>query len=153
MESNIKRGNTVVYAIRFQDELDGAQTLRVLNQTGGNRSQTYDEIEISTKDIEGSDYGKKTETVGFEGLVTRGDVALQKINEMADNKQYVEILEIDTETKEAVVGSYKIDSIELEYPNDDSVTYTIEAKLFGSKKTETLVTVPAGATMETTPAV
>ena len=132
MESNIKRGNSIIYAIRFTDELDGSKTLRVLNQTGGSRSQSYDEIEISTKDVSGSDYGKKTETVSFEGLVTRGDVALKKINYMADNKQYVEILEIDVDAKEATVGSYKIDTIDFEYPNDESVTYSIEAKLFGT---------------------
>ncbi len=144
MESNIKRGAATVYATRFTDELDGKQTLRVLNQTGGNRNQSYDEIEISTKDIEGSDYGKKTETISFEGLVTKGDVALRKINEMADNKQFVEILEIDTDSKEAVVGSYKINSIDYDYPNDDSVAYTIEAKLFGNKATESLTDVPTG---------
>lgn len=144
MESNIKRGNSVIYAIRFTAEPGGEQTLRVLNQTSGSRSQEYDEIEISTKDIEGSDYGKKTETISFEGLATRGDAALTKINELADQKQYVEILEIDIDTKEAVVGSYKIDTIEFEYPNDESVTYSIEAKLFGAKTSETLETVPAG---------
>ena len=144
MESNIKRGNSIVYAIRFEGEVEGEQLLRVLNQTSGSRSQSYDEIEISTKDIEGSDYGKKTETVSFEGLATRGDTALAKINEMADAKQYVEILEIDVETKEAVVGAYKIDTIDFEYPNDESVTYSIEAKLFGEKTKETLETVPEG---------
>lgn len=148
MESNIKRGNGIVYAIRFQDELDAQQTLRVLNQTGGSRSQSYDEIEISTKDLEGTDYGKKTETVSFEGIVTRGDKALAKINELADAKKFVEILEIDVESKKAIVGNYKINTIDFDYPNDDSVTYSIEAKLFGKKTEEDLLKVPEGDKIE-----
>lgn len=144
MQSNIKHGSKTVYAIRFTDAQSAVQTLRVLNQTGGSRSKEYDDVEISTKDLSGVDYGEKTETVSFEGLVTRDDPALAKIEELADAKQFVEILEIDIDSLKAKVGSYKVNSLEFEYPNDDSASYSFEATLFGDVTEETLTTVPAG---------
>lgn len=144
MQSNIKHGSKTVYAARFTDSESQVQTLRVLNQTGGSRSKEYDDVEISTKDLSGVDYGEKTETVSFEGLVTRDDPALAKIEELADAKQFVEILEIDIDSLKAKVGSYKVNSLEFEYPNDDSASYSFEATLFGDVTEETLTTVPAG---------
>lgn len=144
MQSNIIHGSKRIYAIRFTDEQSTEQTLRVLNQTGGNRSKEYDDVEISTKDLSGVDYGNKTETVSFEGLVTKDDPALAKIEALADAKQFVEILEIDIDSLKAKVGSYKVNSLEFDYPNDDSASYTIEATLFGDMTEETLTTVPEG---------
>ena len=151
MASNVIKGSNVVFAVRFTDELSAEQTLRVLNQTAGSRSKERDEIEINTKDIEGSDYGRKTETISFEGLITTDDGALAYLESCVDDAFYAEILEINIETKLAKVGTYMISSLEYDYSDDESATYSFEAKLSGVTAEETLVAVPVGDTL--TPAV
>lgn len=151
MASNVIKGSNVVFAVRFTDELSAEQTLRVLNQTAGSRSKERDEIELNTKDIEGSDYGKKTETISFEGLITKDDGALAYLESCVDDALYAEILEINLETKLAKVGTYMISSLEYDYSDDESATYSFEAKLSGVTAEETLVAVPAGDTL--TPAI
>lgn len=151
MASNVIKGSNVVFAVRFTDELSAEQTLRVLNQTAGSRSKERDEIEINTKDIEGSDYGRKTETISFEGLITTDDGALAYLESCVDDALYAEILEINIETKLAKVGTYMVSSLEYDYSDDESATYSFEAKLSGVTAEETLVTVPVGDTL--TPAV
>lgn len=145
MASNVMKGSNIVFAVRFTDGVE--QTLRVLNQTGGSRSKERDEIELNTKDIEGSDYGKKTETISFEGLVTKDDGALEHLETALDDALYVEILEVNIETKEAKVGTYMISSLEYDYSDDESATYSFEAKLSGEITAETLTVVPAGDTI------
>ena len=151
MASNVIKGSNVVFAVRFTDELSAEQTLRVLNQTAGSRSKERDEIEINTKDIEGSDYGRKTETISFEGLITTDDGALAHLESCVDDALYAEILEINIETKLAKVGTYMVSSLEYDYSDDESATYSFEAKLSGVTAEETLVAVPVGDTL--TPAV
>lgn len=151
MASNVIKGSNVVFAVRFTDELSAVQTLRVLNQTAGSRSKERDEIELNTKDIEGSDYGKKTESISFEGLITKDDGALEYLESCIDDALYAEILEINLETKLAKVGSYMVSSLEYDYSDDESATYSFEATLSGTTAEETLVVVPSGDTL--TPAV
>jgi TP901-1 family phage major tail protein len=141
------KGSNIVFAIRFTDALSAEQTLRVLNQTGGSRSKERDEIELNTKDIEGSDYGKKTETISFEGLVTEDDGALAYLESCVDDALYAEILEVNIVTKEAKVGTYMVSSLEYDYSDDESATYSFEAKLSGEITAETLTVVPAGDTL------
>lgn len=140
----ILKGKDIVYAVR----VDGAtgQTLRVLYQTSGSRSKERDEVDVSTKDISGSAYGLKTETISFEGLMSADDPALQALEDAIDNAKYPEILEINVNTMKAKVGEYMISSFEVEYPGDDNATYSFEASLVGDTTEETLTTVPAGAT-------
>ncbi|MEK0286561.1 phage major tail protein, TP901-1 family [Caldifermentibacillus hisashii] len=141
----ILKGKDIVYAVRVPDEGGTATTLRVLYQTSGSRSKERDEVDVSTKDISGSAYGLKTETISFEGLMSADDPALQALEDAIDNAEYPEILEINVNTLEAKVGKYMISSFEVEYPGDDNATYSFEASLVGETTKETLTTVPAGA--------
>jgi len=142
----ILKGKDIVYAVRVPDEGGTATTLRVLYQTSGSRSKERDEVDVSTKDISGSAYGLKTETISFEGLMSADDPALQALEDAIDNAKYPEILEINVNTMKAKVGKYMISSFEVEYPGDDNATYSFEASLVGDTTEETLTTVPAGAT-------
>lgn len=140
----VLRGEKVVYAIRFTDGTE--QTLRPLYQTGANHSISADEIEINTKDIDGAEYGKVTETIGFEGLIAQDDPALDRIKSDLRNKNMVEILKINTDTLDAEAGMYMVSSLEFDYPDDESATYSFSARLNGEMTEETLVSVPTGAT-------
>lgn len=141
----ILKGKDIVYAVRVSDEGGTSTTLRVLYQTSGSRSKERDEVDVSTKDISGSAYGLKTETISFEGLMSADDPALQALEDAIDNAEYPEILEINVNTMKAKVGKYMISSFEVEYPGDDNATYSFEASLVGDTTEETLTTVPAGA--------
>lgn len=141
----ILKGKDVVYAVRIPVD-EESTTLRVLYQTSGGRSKSRDELEVSTKDISGSAYGDKTETISFEGLMSVDDPALKALEDAIDNAEYPEILEINVNTLEAKVGKYMITSFEVEYPGDDNATFSVEATLQGETSTETLTEVPAGAT-------
>jgi len=142
----VLNGDKIVFAVRFTDETTTAQIMRPLYQTSGGRSKSRDEIEISTKDIDGTGYGKKEETITFEGLVGQDDPALEQIEKHLDDATFAEILEINTDTLEAKVGMYMVSSFDLEYPDDESATYSFEAKLVGTTTNETLEAVPEGAT-------
>lgn len=142
----ILKGEKIVYAVRFTDELSQQQILRVLYQTTGGRSYEADEIEVNTKDIDGVDYGAITESISFEGLMATDDPAIEHLKDCIKTKKLAEILEINTDTKEAEVGKYMISSLEFEYPDEDNATYSFEATLVGSTTKETLTEVPAGAT-------
>lgn len=144
MALNVINGSNKVFAVRFTEGTE--QTLRVLNQTGGSRSKERDSIDINTKDIHAVDYGAKTETISFEGLVTKGDAALQHLEDAIDNADFVEILEVDLESLEAKAGEYMISSLEYDYPDEESAAYTFEAQLIGNTTTETLTIAPAGDT-------
>jgi len=140
----VVKGKDKIFAVRVPDGELG-NVLRVLYQTSGSRSKSRDEIEVSTKDISGSDYGNKTETISFEGLMAKDDPALEALEKAIDDGEFVEILEIDINTLEAKVGKYMISTFDVEYPGDDNATYSIEASLVGETKTETLTEVPEGA--------
>jgi len=142
----VLKGEKIVYAVRFTDEQSQQQILRVLYQTTGGRSYEADEIEVNTKDIDGVDYGAVTESISFEGLVGIDDPALEHLRDCIKNKKFAEILEINTDTKEAEVGKYMISSLEFEYPDEENATFSFEATLVGSTTNETLTEVPAGAT-------
>lgn len=140
----VVKGKDKIFAVRVPDGELG-NVLRVLYQTSGSRSKSRDEIEVNTKDISGSDYGNKTETISFEGLMSKDDPALEALESAIDDGEFVEILEIDINTLEAKVGKYMISTFDVEYPGDDNATYSIEASLVGATKTETLTEVPEGA--------
>lgn len=142
----ILKGSDVVYAVRFTGSLPGDTVLRVLYQTSGGRSKSRDEVEVSTKDIDGTDYGKKTETISFEGLMSDTDPALEQLEKHIDDATFAEILEINVNTLKAKVGTYMLSSFDIEYPDDESATYSFEAKLQGNTTEETLESVPEGAT-------
>src|SRR5690606_5078510 len=142
----IIKGDKIVFAIRFTDDASAEQTLRVLYQTSGGRSISRDEIDISTKDIDGTAYGAKEETISIEGLMSTDDPALERLKEDIRRARYAEILEINIDTLEAEVGTYMLSSLDFEYPDEESATYSFEAKLIGETEIETLTEVPTGAT-------
>ncbi len=142
----VLKGDKIVFAIRFTDAQSEEKTLRVLYQTTGSRSKSRDEIEVNTKDIDGVDYGKKEETVSFEGLMGTDDPALEQLERHIDEALFAEILEINIDTLEAKVGKYMISSLEFEYPDEENATYSFEGKLIGKTTKETLTSVPEGAT-------
>jgi len=142
----ILKGQDKVFAVRFTDGATAEQTLRVLYQTSGGRSKSRDEIDVATKDIDGTDYGKLTETISFEGNMGIDDPALEQLEKHIDEATFAEILEINVNTLDAKVGTYMISSFDMDYPDDDNATYSFEAKLIGKTTKETLATVPAGAT-------
>lgn len=142
----ILKGDQFVFAVRVPGELEESSTLRVLYQTAGGRSKSRDEVDISTKDIDGVDYGKKTESISFEGYMSTDDPALAQLEKHLDDATFAEILEININTKEAKVGKYMVNSFDVDYPDDESATYSFEAKLVGNTTTETLQEVPEGAT-------
>ncbi|MEK5323369.1 phage major tail protein, TP901-1 family [Aeribacillus sp. FSL M8-0254] len=142
----VLKGEKIIYAVRFTDELSQQQILRVLYQTTGGRSYEADEVEVNTKDIDGVDYGAVTESISFEGIMATDDPAIDYLKDCIKTKKLAEILEINTDTKEAEVGKYMISSLEFEYPDEDNATYSFEATLVGSTTNETLTEVPAGAT-------
>lgn len=139
----ILRGGDKVFAIRLN--ATNGQTLRVLYQTDGGRDITADEVEINTKDIDGTDYGTVTEEVNFEGYVGREDPALDALKADLRGKKFAEILEINVNTLEAEVGRYMISNLSFGFPDKESATYSFTAKLTGNITQETLIDVPEGA--------
>ncbi|MBU8759264.1 phage major tail protein, TP901-1 family [Bacillus haynesii] len=134
------RGEEFIYAVVTKSGL-----LRPFNQTDGSTSISADTIDLDTKDKTGSDYGKVTQELSIEGVITEGDVFVSEIKEAIWKKQFVEIYEINTRTKEAEKGNYMISSFEKTYSNGDFATYSLGANLNGSLTKETLTEVPSGA--------
>lgn len=67
------RGEEILFAVVIDDETSGEKLVRPFNQTGGSTSSEADSIDLDTKDKTGSDYGKVTQNVSFEGVITEGD--------------------------------------------------------------------------------
>lgn len=145
------RGEEILYAVEIPDEV-GNKLIRPFNQTSGTTSISSDEIELDTKDKTGSDYGKISQTVSLEGIITEGDPFVDYVKAEIRAKRFIKIYEINTRTKDAESGMYMISTFDREYGNGDFATYSLEGALNGSVTEETLETVPEGAPDEgTTP--
>ena len=138
------RGDEIIYAVEVEGDL-GEKLIRPFNQTGGGTSISADEIDLSSKDKTGSDYGKITQTVSLEGIITEGDEFVDYIKAAIRGKEFVKIYEINTRTKEAESGMYMITTFDREYSNGDFATYTLDGTLNGSITEETLTEIPLGA--------
>lgn len=136
------RGEEFIYAVEF-DKL-----VRPFNQTGGDTNLEADEIELDTKDKTGSDYGKITQNITLEGIITEGDPFVEKINDAIWDKELVKIYEINTRTKEAKSGMYMISSFSRSFSNGDFATYSLDGTLNGKPKDEILEEIPEGAPEE-----
>ncbi|TWJ73185.1 phage major tail protein, TP901-1 family [Bacillus paralicheniformis] len=134
------RGEEFIYAVVTKSGL-----LRPFNQTDGSTSISADTIDLDTKDKTGSDYGKVTQELSLEGVITEGDVFVDEVEEAMWNKEFVEIYEINTRTKAAKKGKYMLSSFEKTYSNGDFATYSLGANLNGKLTKETLTEVPDGA--------
>ncbi|MEK3887253.1 phage major tail protein, TP901-1 family [Bacillus sp. FSL K6-3431] len=141
------RGEEILFAVEITDEV-GEKLIRPFNQTGGSTSLSADEIELDTKDKTGSDYGKITQSVSLEGIITEGDEFIDHIKAAIRGKQFVKIYEINTRTKAAESGFYMISTFDREYSNGDFATYTLDGTLNGGITEEILTVVPDGAPLE-----
>lgn len=146
------RGEEILFAVVIDDEATGEKLVRPFNQTSGSTSSEADSIDLDTKDKTGSDYGKVTQTLSFEGVITEGDPFVKAMKKKQRKKEFVKIYEIDTRTKEAEVGLYMISSFEREFSNGDFATYSLEGSLNGDITEQTLTEIPAGAPSSDTPA-
>ncbi len=139
------KGEDFLFLVEIEDSLGNLVLKRFYDQTGGSRSISNDELEISTKDRTGSDYGDKTETVSLEGQLAHGDEAVKYVKHAARNKKYVKIYEVNKQTLEAEYGMYMISSFEPSYDHGDFATYSLEGALFGDVCVMTLTEIPEGA--------
>ncbi|MGZ3123915.1 phage major tail protein, TP901-1 family, partial [Bacillus subtilis] len=145
------RGEEILYAAVIETDA-GEKMIRPFNQTSGTTSIEADSIDLDTKDKTGSDYGKVTQSVSLEGVITEGDPFIKAMKKKIRNKEFVKIYEIDTRTKEAESGMYMISSFEREFGNGDFATYSLEGSLNGDVTEETLTEIPAGAPSSSAPA-
>lgn len=145
------RGEDILYAVAIPDETSGETTHRIFNQTGGNTNISADTIELDTKDKTGSDYGKVTQEISVEGIMTQDDPAIPYLKGAIRGKKLVKILEIDTRTLKAEEGMYMISSFERSYANSDYATYSLSGSLNGNVDEKTLTEVPPGAPDSGTP--
>ncbi|MDF1510768.1 phage major tail protein, TP901-1 family [Robertmurraya sp. DFI.2.37] len=139
------RGEEILFAVTIPDEESGETLVRPFNQTGGSKNISADAIDLDTKDLTGSDYGKVSQEISLEGIITEGDPFPDYVENAVRNKQFVEIYEINTRTKEAEKGSYMISNFERSFGNSEFATYSLSGTLNGSVTKETLTTIPDGA--------
>lgn len=140
------RGEEILFAVAIPPEVTGSDVMvRPFNQTSGSTSISADSIDLDTKDKTGSDYGKVTQEVSLEGVITEGDPFVDFIKKAIRKKQFVKIYEIDTRTKKAESGMYMISSFEKSFGNGDFATYSLSGSLNGDVTEETLTEVPDGA--------
>lgn len=140
------KGEEILFVVEVPDTPTGTKNIRPFNQTGGSKEISADSIELSSKDKSGMDYGKITESVSLEGILSEGDEFIDYIKEAIRSKQLVKIYEVNTRDKKAEHGLYMISSFNREYSNGDFATYSLEATLNGAITAETLLVVPDGAT-------
>ncbi|MGG1594908.1 phage major tail protein, TP901-1 family [Terribacillus saccharophilus] len=139
------RGDEFIYLVGIEDEAGAVTDHRPFNQTSGSTSESSDEIELSTKDKTGSDYGDFTKTVSLEGIITEGDPAIKFIRSQQRRKRMIRITELNTRTLETETGYYMISTFDREFSNGDFATYSLEAALNGELTEGTLTEVPEGA--------
>jgi TP901-1 family phage major tail protein len=137
------RGEEMLYAVSIPGSPD--TIVRPFNQTSGSTKISADTIDLDTKDKTGSDYGKVTQEISLEGVISEGDTFVDYIISAIRSKELVKIYEINTRTKESEWGMYMISSFEKSFGNGDFATYKLDGSLNGAVTAETLVTVPTGA--------
>ena len=134
------KGEDVLYLVDLGDGL-----IRPFDQTGGSTSITSDDLEVSTKDRTGVDYGDITEVRSFEGDLVHGDPFIKSAKRAIRNKRFIEIYEVNLITKEAEKGIHKVNTFDLSYDHGDFATYSLDASLFGDVEEIELTEIPEGA--------
>src|SRR5699024_11802537 len=92
--------------VEVEDELGEKSLKRFYDQTGGGTTIENDELDISTKDRKGSDYGDKTETRSLEGELVYGDDAVDYVKKAARNQKYIKIYDVEMKTKKSEYDTY-----------------------------------------------
>lgn len=118
--------------------------LRPFNQTGGSKDIGAEIIDRATKDSTGIDYGKITESISLEGILTEGDEAIDSIVRAIRTRKLVRIYEVNTRDNTAESGMYLLSSFNREYTNGEFATYSLEATLSGSVSKSSLSMTPDG---------
>lgn len=145
------KGDEFLYLVEIPataEPVATAKNVRPFNQTGGSTSIEADSVELDTKDKSGSDYGKISQSVSLEGVITEGDEFIDYIKKAIRAKEFVKIYEVNTRDLSAESGMYMITSFERDFSNGDFATYTLEGALNGKVNAETLEEVPTGAEVE-----
>ncbi|MFS0562623.1 phage major tail protein, TP901-1 family [Terribacillus sp. 179-K 1B1 HS] len=139
-------GEEILYLVGIEDETTGTVTdVRAFNQTDGSTSISADSIDLDTKDKSGSSYGRVSQTVSMEGVLTQDDPAIDFLKRAIRRKKFVRITEVNTRTLKTETGLYMLSTFELTYPNSDNATYSLEGSLSGEVTEGTLTEVPEGA--------
>src|SRR5690554_6355041 len=133
-------GEDVLYLVDVGDGL-----VPPLNETGLSTSISSDDLDVSTKDRTGVDYGDITEERSFEGDLVHGDQFVKGVKQAIRNKRFIEIYEVNLVTNEAEKGLHKISSFDLSYDHGDFATYSLDATLFGDVEEIELTEIPEGA--------
>lgn len=139
------KGEDVICLVEIEDELGEKTLVRPFDQTNASHSITADEMEVTTKDRAGTDYGEITEARSFEGELVYDDPFIPAMKKAMRNKKFVKIYEVDLITKKAEYGMHMINAFDLEYSHGDFATYSLDANLFGNPCETTLTEIPEGA--------
>jgi len=139
------KGEDRVFLVEVEDELGAKVLIRPFDQTGGSHTIEADELEVSTKDRQGTDYGDVTESRSFEGEIVHGDVFIDAIKDKMRNKEFVKIYDVDLITNKAEYGMHMITSFDMSFDHGDFATYSLDANLFGKPCKTTLTEIPEGA--------
>lgn len=138
------RGEEFIYVVETAIA-GGTKLLRPFNQTGGSSEISADTIDLDTKDKTGSDYGKVTESLSLEGILTEGDALIDVMAATLRTKKLIKIYCVNTRDLSAESGLYMVSSFTREYSNGDFATYSMEATLNGAVKADKLDVLPPGA--------
>lgn len=145
VKNKMYRGDEFIIAAKIKDQTNQSILVRPFDQTEDSHNIEADEIEAESKDRSYSDYGKRKETRSFSCTLAEGDPYYPAVKAAIRNGEYMEIYEINMRTKEAEAGNYMITSFERSSSNGEFVSYSVEVKLSGSVRAETLTEIPKGA--------
>src|SRR5690625_3720274 len=134
------KGEDIVFLIEAEEGL-----IRPFDQTGGSLTLEADELDGSTKDRSGTDYGEVTETRSFEGELVYDDPFVDVIKDAMRNKKFVKVYEVNLKTNKAEYGMHMISNFERGYDHGDFATYSVDANLFGDVCETELTEIPDGA--------
>ena len=134
------KGEDTIFLIEAEEGL-----IRPFDQTGGSTTIEADELDVSTKDRSGTDYGEVTESRSFEGELVYGDPFVDVIKAAMRNKKFVKVYEVDLKTNKAEYGMHMISNFERDYDHGDFATYSVDANLFGDVCETELTEIPDGA--------
>ncbi|PHG31262.1 phage major tail protein, TP901-1 family [Bacillus toyonensis] len=153
VKNKMYRGDEFIIAAKIKDPTDPTKEslVRPFDQTEDSHSIEADEIEAESKDRTITDYGKISETRSFSCTLSEGDPFYPAAKAAIRGKEYIEIYEINKRTLEAEIGTYMLNSFERSSSTGEFVTYSVESKLSGSVRKETLTIIPPGAGETVTP--
>src|SRR5690625_6450284 len=111
------KGEGIVCLIEAEDGV-----IRAYDQTGGSTTIEADELDVSTKDRSGRDYGEVTESRSFEGELVYGDPFVDVIKAAMRNKKFVKVYEVNLKTNKEEYGMHMFSNFERDDVNGNFVT-------------------------------